>query len=786
MRLFKIFLLLTYCFFFNKSYSQNYSKDWQGFFSYLNIKDIAEGENIIYGAAENAIFSYDTTTGDTEKLTTVQGLSGETISSISYSSDKGLLVIGFENGLLQVYEESNKEFITVVDIIEKTSIPVTKKRINHINIFSSNAYISTNYGISVYNLNKREFKDTYFIGDGGAQTEVNQTAVLDDYIYTALPSGIKKAEVSNPNLVDYNQWETIDNSNWLSLTSFNNKIYAVSSTNELFEIENDTIEFKVKYDIPFKKIKSIASSNLLSIVTTEEAFLYDNNLDEVAYIKTSEDLDTDFTSISFDNNYIYIGTTETRDLGISGLGVLKIPRNNLSSTNKISPTSPLSNNIFKITVKNGQIWETYGGYSSAYGWEGGTRKSGYSHFKDDTWTNTNYSELEKNIENPWFLTFVAVNPFDLTDVYISSYFSGVINIKNNQIQTLYNKENSTLIPFIPGGYLVNASFFDENGAFWVTNARVDNSLNKFENGEWETINLNSIIPIAENNNGFSSITKNDENYLYLGTSNYGIIGYDINNNKLVNISGKEQGLPSDIVSQITIDQKKNVWVGTYKGLRVMYNQNEFFNNPNYKLENIVIEEDGVAKELLYQQTITDIVVDGSNNKWISTLSTGVFFLTEDGQKTIAHFTTNNSPLPTNDVLDLEFDETTGLIYMSTNKGLVSFNSGSSIAKKTLDEAFIYPNPVRPTFNIATDKIKIKNISENANIKITDITGNLVAEAQTRINQKYKGFNLEIDGGTAFWNGKNLVGTTIASGVYIVLISDLDSEETKTLKIMVIR
>ena len=94
--------------------------------------------------------------------------------------------------------------------------------------------------------------------------------------------------------------------------------------------------------------------------------------------------------------------------------------------------------------------------------------------------------------------------------------------------------------------------------------------------------------------------------------------------------------------------------------------------------------------------------------------------------------------------------------------------------------------MRPNFNINDEKIKIKGVTGNVNIKITDIEGNLVAEAQSNVNLRYKGYNLEIDGGTAYWNGKNLANNTVASGVYVVLFSDFDSFETKVSKIMIIR
>ena len=116
----------------------------------------------------------------------------------------------------------------------------------------------------------------------------------------------------------------------------------------------------------------------------------------------------------------------------------------------------------------------------------------------------------------------------------------------------------------------------------------------------------------------------------------------------------------------------------------------------------------------------------------------------------------------------------------------SSDSGGSTTSSTLDESYVYPNPVRPSFNMNIDKIKISGITDDINIKITDISGNLVAEANSNVNNRYNGFNLEIDGGVAYWNGKNLANNSVSSGVYIVMLSDLESYETKILKIMIIR
>jgi len=187
-----------------------------------------------------------------------------------------------------------------------------------------------------------------------------------------------------------------------------------------------------------------------------------------------------------------------------------------------------------------------------------------------------------------------------------------------------------------------------------------------------------------------------------------------------------------------------------------------------------------------KQFISDIEVDGSNNKWVATIAAGLFYFSPDGQETIYHFTKDNSPLPSNNITDVTIDQENGRVYIGTDNGMVSFNAGGSKPTDGLADAFIYPNPVRPSFNIDDKKVKIKDISDNVNIKITDIEGNLVAEAQSRTNSRFNGYNLEIDGGTAFWNGRNLANNTVASGVYLVMLSDLDTFETKVLKVMVVR
>ncbi|MDG1014433.1 MAG: ABC transporter substrate-binding protein, partial [Flavobacteriaceae bacterium] len=174
------FIIAFFLAFSPLSWSQDNDSFWVGHFSYLDIKEAVDGGSKFYAASENAIFSYDPLTNELSTITTVNGLSGELISTLHYSNQYELLLIGYKNGLIEVYNEINQELLKVIDIVAKTTIPSSQKQINHFNENGEDVYIATDYGISVYNLNNLEFGDTYYIGTNGSQIKINQTAIFNN------------------------------------------------------------------------------------------------------------------------------------------------------------------------------------------------------------------------------------------------------------------------------------------------------------------------------------------------------------------------------------------------------------------------------------------------------------------------------------------------------------------------------------------------------------------------------------------------------------------------------
>ncbi len=785
----RIFTLIGLIY-FSLCSAQNFEESWEGHFSYLDIRDVVTGNGRVYAAAENALFFFDALNPEIETLTTIDGLSGEFISTLYYSEIYQLVIVGYENGLIEIYDENTEEVTTVIDILDKQTIPPENKRINHFNEFNQFVYIATDFGISVYDLERLEFGDTYFIGNLGSQIRVRQTEVFEDYIYAACQdgNGLRRALVASDDLIDFQEWDEISGGNYVGVESFDNVLYATRANNGIYQVNGTSVALQFTY--PNLALDIQNSGSHLVVTTFNEVYVYDQGFTLVENIIRDDAIYERFRVATTTPESMYIGT--------NGTGLLKIDFTNTEEIETIVPSGPLRNNAFSITAEQGDLWVSYGDYTLTFN-PSPAREYGLSRLRDAQWNNIQYDSIQEITgEEVTNLNAIAINPSNKNQVFISSFNDGMLEVDNLDPVVLFNENNSGLeslvIPGAPNfkSIRVSGSEFDTNGLLWSISSKIDRPLKSYDpnSGSWTSYDFTPIIPDGlSDEGGFSEVAIGPDGTKWIGGLRNGLIGFNETGgqNLIRNIFDEEiANLPSSGVWSIAVDRRNQVWIGTNKGLRVLFNTANFFTAPTVTTQAIIILEDGIPKELLEQQFISDIQVDGGNNKWISTIGSGVFYFSQDGQETIFHFTKDNSPLPSNNVNRVAIDSDIGVVYFATDKGVVSFKAGGSKPQDNLEDAFVFPNPVRPGYDMAEKKIKIQDISENCNIKITDIEGNLVAEAQSNTNLRFNGYNLEIEGGTAFWNGKNLANNTVASGVYLVLISDLDDFETKVLKLMVVR
>jgi len=762
----KRLLYLLFLFVIQITFAQS-NLSWQGYFSYTQIKAVSESPKTIYAASENALFSKDNSTNIIKTTTTIDGLSGETITALYYSPTFNKKIVGYQNGLLIVINEADGSMLKVVDIINK-NLPANIKRINNFMEYNGIVYVSTDFGIVQFNLATSQFGDTYFIGDNGAEIKVYQTAIYNGYIYGATSSGIRKGDINNPNLIDYNQWQVTAAGNWFGVATLGKALYAVNTTGYIHKYDSGSNIFNGFLQLPEGCTNFRSTSDYLIATLPGSVLIYNNQMVLERQINKDQILDmrSAFSCAAIIGTTIFIGTTEN--------GLITTPFSSASTFENITPIGPSRNNIFALQASPTQLWTVYGDYDIFYN-PYALDDLGISKYSTSGWLNIPFEK----VLGAKSMTRIAINPSNEKEVYASSYFSGLLKIQEDVPATLYNQTNSTLesLTISPPdpNYIdirIGGTAFDKSGNLWINNSRVSNGLKMLSSGgQWKSYAMDKIIT-TPGSNDFNRMVIDKYGTKWMSTNINGVIGFNESSNTFKKITfGTDLGnLPIQDVRALAVDTKNQLWIGTTKGLRVLYNVNDFQTESQLTTESIIIMEDNLAQELLYEQFITDIEVDGANNKWIATADAGVFMVSANGQETKYHFTADNSPLPSNIINDISINSSTGEVFMATSRGLISFKGIATSASENLNNVYVYPNPVRPEY---AGTVKINGLLNKANVKITDVTGNLVFEATT-------------EGGTLEWDTTAFGKYKVASGVYMIFISAQDGGETKVKKVMIIR
>jgi ligand-binding sensor domain-containing protein len=760
-KLFFFFLLISQI-----AFAQNRNQLWKGYFSYNEVNDLTESPTRITASTQKAIFSKNLNTNELKTSTTIDGLSGQDITSIYYSQNFNKTYIGHANGLMLIVNESDGTIKIVPGIRDQNGITPTKKKINHFLEYNNKLYISTDFGLVQFNLETQLFGDTYLLGDSGQELLVYQSTVLNNFIYVATDNGgIRRANLTNQNLNDFAQWQTFDSGSWKGIVTHNNQLVALNSNNSVSR--HNGSGFVLVINLPQSGVDIRAYQNVLTVTTLNHVYSFDQNLIQTSHIISQNipEMVVTFNCATVIGNVLFIGTKEN--------GIISAPISNPSTFQIIKPDGPSRNNIFALkTTPSNSLWAVYGGFNIFYVPD--YSMFGISKLSDTGWLNIPYEETLESQS----LTRITLNPNDEKNVFFGSNQTGILEFQDEVAIARYdyttpNGPESVVLDNAPNFKSVrnNGLAFDRSGNLWFTNSLVDNAMKvRKADGSWQSFSIAEFIPDTEQNYPNLVIDKNGTKWF---PSENGLMGFNENVTPKFKKAENSDDAGSPFlnnVRSVAIDNNNRVWIGTRGGLRILSSVDRFMGEDDLETNPIIILEDGLAQELLYEQTIVDIVVDGANNKWIATGGSGVFLVSSNGQETLYHFTRENSPLPSNSINDIEINSNTGEVFFATDAGLVSFKGTSTGASDNLNNVYVYPNPVRPEF---VGTVKIAGLIDDANVKITDIEGNLVYETTS-------------EGGTIEWDTKAFGKYRVASGVYMIFIASKDGTETKTKKVMIIR
>ena len=441
------------------------------------------------------------------------------------------------------------------------------------------------------------------------------------------------------------------------------------------------------------------------------------------------------------------------------------------------PKGPEGIGSFNITSENGEVW-VVGGSAVGSFWGNGYQRPAVSSFIEDTWTNFGFATVPAFVQDTARdVLSIAVSPREEGLAFAGTLSPmGLMEFRNNAYQTKWDETNSSLQESseAPGSIGIPDMEFDDDGNLWMLNMYCSNQLVvRTESGSWRSYDIGNnqndlVTDIAIGDNGYKWIlSPGDGIWVYNDAETISVDSDD--QSKLLTTAVGNGGLPSQDVMSIAVDLDGEVWVGTDAGPVVFYTPESIFGGSNFDGQQILIEQDGNLQLLLETEAITAIAIDGGNRKWLGTQTSGVFLMSEDGTTQIHHFTTENSPLLSNEITSITVNGETGEVFFGTAQGLISFRGIATDGDPLFSDVYAYPNPVREDY---FGLITIKGLERDSDVKITDVAGRVVYYTTSQ-------------GGQAVWDGNNFDGVRAKTGVYLVFATDRNGNEAQVTKILLV-
>ena len=741
---------------------------WNDHIPHGTVYDIAKVGDDIFCATEIGLFAYNEIDKNVRTYSKLNGLSDIGIRAIEYDSKRGQLILGYKNGNIDIFDGEN---ITNVSDIVRSSQFVGKKRINAIKIYEDVAFLSTGFGIIELDLDNFVVLNTLIIGSNAEEIEVYDVDIdlQNNRIYAATEKNLRVAELDKP-LIFFSFWENVadlDNGVYTEVEVFNTKVFASKQTESLddsvYYYDGSSWQFFSAQPLG-KKTDIRSNDNTLLIVDTYFANTYDENLNLITNLTEA----AGFIPGTFLPNVAW-QEKNGRLLYVGNFKYSLIRSEDVLQNSRIVPGGPFSNSVYTINNANNTTYISPGSIDEI--WNRRYQFDGIFAYKDFEWTHYSSEDLGAGD-----IVAVSQDPNNPDKVWANAWGTGILEVIDGKTETLYNHLNTD--GALKGALNSNESdirsgglTFDDNGILWATNSLTEKPLiRRDKQGNWTSYGFGSL---SSGSIAFKDILVNDLGQIWMQTRLTGFVVVEFINGQAVargfRASVGNGNLPEDQVLSMAEDLDGEMWLGTLQGLVVCYAPQNIFGGGNFDAQPVLFEEDGVVQKLLGTEQVTAIAVDGANKKWFGTQNAGAFYTSEDGTETIYHFTKENSPLLSNGILDIEVDNETGEVFFGTAEGVVSFRNAATSGNDSFSNVYAYPNPVRPEY---AGPIFIRGLATNAQVKITDVQGNIV-------------FETVAEGGQAIWYGTDLSGERVASGVYIANMNNDDGSLKETTKILII-
>ena len=740
---------------------------WRDCLDYSMVLHVEPAGRMVYAAARGGVFRYDTTTDSVSRMNKTTGLSDAGIATIAYDVASRTLAVAYNNSNIDLIQ--NGKVYNLSDI--KRSGIGGDKSIYRIRFRDGKAWLATGFGIVVVDLGRHEIKETCYIGTGGAYSVVSDIAFSEDSIYAATSEGVKRLSVDEPHPTISERWEVDGRLAGVTVTMLEYYAGRLLAGGFTFDPEQSTLYALDSGGVSAWNGGVVRSMHVgggyVTLSHEESVVRYDSLLQRVDSLTAYE-----WGSMScFDAVY---SDSVTLWVGHEWGGLMRIRP---SETRYLTPEGPSSaDNVYRLVPFNYRMMLCPGGHTTVYA-------NAYVSSNLLTASGCHWKSLDKGnglLNGTYDLVDAAVNPYDTNETVAALWGYGVASIRNNQVQTLYNESNTggALTSYTMGSYSTlrtGAVAFDTKGNLWTLLSNSNYALAKrASDGTWSRYSTSQMVSLPEVD---KLVCDSINGYLWFCGRENMIYVHDGESRMAKVNPNSGSKLSTDAVTALVQDRSGNLWVGTNKGLKVIYNGYQAFANGGVgelspvACSNITITNGEFSEYLMAYESITAIAVDGANRKWVGTSAGGLYLISANGMEQLEHFTAENSPLFSNKITALGVQPRTGEVYIGTDQGLQVYRSTATYAESyALDDIHAFPNPVRPDYD---GPIAIKGFTRDGRVHITDAAGHTVYSTQAL-------------GGQAVWNGRTVSGERVASGVYYVFASDAEGGNRSVAKILVIR
>ncbi len=756
---------------------------WALYSPFTQAQQIIETPQRAYFLSDGGLFYVDKETSEQGTLNSTSGLNDVDIKGVYYSPYGKYILLTYANGNMDKVFDSGR-VINVPDI--KDAVSTDTREIREVAFGKDFFAVLTSFGLVIYNDATSTVRETIY----DSNNELRHIAAIDKYLIINQNEIIKAADASK-RLTKLDQFAGIYNltDQWPKgeMKAFGNGVLLMGKEDNKMQLARIDFDFGGVYNAVYNEVLAFDvpkgleydSKGLLNLYGTNCVFTFDA---DGAYTRHNYP-----TQLSGQLCSGYDGMNRLWASLPAG-----IAQYDITSSTPVELRAPFSPSDLKVRqvvyltkTPTGGILASSRYCERSLGIDFVPFQLRLNLIKDGEIKDiTPYTADNKLLENAFRVLEIPGSPGDyLVGTWTTG---GLYRFKDGKVTYQYNTpENTSLGTFWGNKPCVTEMVFDSNNTLYCVQETAQNAnnlhaisidkLNKVETkaSDWSGTLImegsvrdelrDAAMIVADDGTLLVNRTSGEFDICVIDTKNTPTMSDNIKKyfSKIYDQDNKEINV--GYFRQFVKDKNGHIWFGAgAHGICVLENPADIIKNDIFRVRRVKVpRNDGtnLADYLCDSQEVGGIAVDASNRKWIATLSSGVYLVSEDGTEIIEHYTMKNSPLPSNKVYSVACDDNSGSVYFGTEFGLVEYNSTSAPSSDNFDDVYAFPNPVRPDY---TGWITVDGLMNNSLVKIADSAGNVFAQGRS-------------DGGRFIWDGCNPAGERVKTGVYYVYTSQGSAE-----------